>query len=279
MRINKYSFPGLKFLESPELDKSFFNCDICAEQFEAVGRKEAVLTLTADDELYFVSEKTIDVLDKIKAIFFNDLNVFDRVLTSFQCNFEKTYVLTSAGKQILHIYARKIKDSLIVDYTKITNKIQFILSFKIDKERLTFSDNYEHAEYCKDGFILKSKLGCNHIMSFSEKDAEYQIAIDALTMLIFINFVDVETKVIGSSGKSLYIENEKVKNETNFNIKVLDKTWYTTVINSEGFPVKGHLRLQPVGEGRKDRKLIYIEPFEKNGYKREAGILKSKGLV
>ena len=56
-------------------------------------------------------------------------------------------------------------------------------------------------------------------------------------------------------------------------VRFLDATWYTTIVRSEGFGVRGHFRLQPCGTGRKDRKLIYINEFRKHGYVRKARLL------
>jgi hypothetical protein len=53
----------------------------------------------------------------------------------------------------------------------------------------------------------------------------------------------------------------------------LDSTWFTTIVRSEGFKVGGHFRMQPFGKNLSDRKLIWISPFDKNGYTRKAKIL------
>jgi hypothetical protein len=60
--------------------------------------------------------------------------------------------------------------------------------------------------------------------------------------------------------------------ETNPRMTV-DSAWSKTLIKSDGFLVSGHSRMQPVGEGSKYRKLIWIDTFEKEGYTREAKML------
>jgi hypothetical protein len=47
-------------------------------------------------------------------------------------------------------------------------------------------------------------------------------------------------------------------------------TWYTTLVKSDSFKVRGHFRLQPFGSTKAQRKLIWINEFMKNGYTREA---------
>lgn len=56
-------------------------------------------------------------------------------------------------------------------------------------------------------------------------------------------------------------------------VTYLDASWYTTVIHEGDFTVRGHFRLQPCGPGKKDRKLIFVNEFQKHGYVRKARIL------
>lgn len=60
----------------------------------------------------------------------------------------------------------------------------------------------------------------------------------------------------------------KIKNDFNFPIVKVTSKWNITTIRTEGFGVSGHFRLQPY---KNEHKLIFIEPFIKNGYKRGAG--------
>jgi hypothetical protein len=91
--------------------------------------------------------------------------------------------------------------------------------------------------------------------------------------LMFKEYADVEEKlIIKKSGEKIF--NCHYTNNTNRNIRIMDCTWFTTLIKSEGFNVRGHFRLQPCGEGMKDKKLIWINDFKKSGYTREAGINK-----
>ena len=46
--------------------------------------------------------------------------------------------------------------------------------------------------------------------------------------------------------------------------------YYTTIIRSEGFGVKGHFRMQACGRNHREHRLVYIKPFEKKGYTRRA---------
>ena len=53
-------------------------------------------------------------------------------------------------------------------------------------------------------------------------------------------------------------------------VVVVDSTWNKTIIRVGEFGVSGHLRLQPFGKGRTNRKLIYVSDYMKKGYVRNA---------
>lgn len=88
---------------------------------------------------------------------------------------------------------------------------------------------------------------------------------DLFKTLCFIKFANIESKKLEPNQKVKY-ETGKIINETSLPITILDSTWFTTLVKSDAFKVRGHFRLQPYGEGLKDRKLIWISDFEKTGY-------------
>lgn len=65
-------------------------------------------------------------------------------------------------------------------------------------------------------------------------------------------------------------QKNKYFNETKSPIEILDSSWFTTIIRTEGFGVTGHFRLQPYGPGRTMKKWVYINDYEKHGYVRRA---------
>jgi hypothetical protein len=52
----------------------------------------------------------------------------------------------------------------------------------------------------------------------------------------------------------------------------MDSTWFTQLVISNAFNVRGHFRLQPCGPELKERKLIWIQDFQKSGYTRKAKV-------
>jgi hypothetical protein len=96
-----------------------------------------------------------------------------------------------------------------------------------------------------------------------------------VSFLCFIKHVEIETKFVNGGGK-VHHAGEKYVNDTKHKIEILDSTWFTTIVRSEGFMVGdetgGFFRLQPCGKDLADRKLIWVEPFQKQGYTRKAKI-------
>lgn len=101
---------------------------------------------------------------------------------------------------------------------------------------------------------------------------EIGVISDIYTMLLFIKYCPIETKMIKAGKKDKVVGNKYV-NETKSDIEILDSGWFTTIIRSEGFGVGGHFRMQPYGPANAMRKLIWINPFEKTGYTRTAKVL------
>ena len=63
---------------------------------------------------------------------------------------------------------------------------------------------------------------------------------------------------------------EKFLNSIDLPIEIIDSTYYTTIVKSEGFKVRGHMRLQPYGKKKKQKKLIWIKDFQKGVVVRKA---------
>jgi hypothetical protein len=95
------------------------------------------------------------------------------------------------------------------------------------------------------------------------------------TLCMFIKYAEVETKIV--LGKSKRRFGDPYRNDTDFPITYLDSKWFTNIIRSEGFSVRGHFRLQPKKiDGEWTKELIWIADFEKHGYTSKARILNAE---
>jgi hypothetical protein len=107
---------------------------------------------------------------------------------------------------------------------------------------------------------------------------EMSVIADVFSLILFLKYCDLETKEVKGNSRATHIGTKYV-NETKNNIQILDSTWFTTLVRSDGFHVRGHFRFQPCGQGMKDRKLIWISDYDKEGYTRQAKVLSQPTLT
>jgi hypothetical protein len=99
-----------------------------------------------------------------------------------------------------------------------------------------------------------------------------QILARCIFTHLFKKYAKVETKIIPANTHTKGI-NCKYINDTKSNITILDSKWFTDLVNSNSFSVRGHFRLQPKKkDGEWTKELIWINDFIKNGYHRQAKI-------
>jgi hypothetical protein len=118
--------------------------------------------------------------------------------------------------------------------------------------------------------------------SYVHLQSNDEVASEAVKIIIanelFIHFADIETKELQPSRQIWDGPTCLYNNKSKFPIKVIDSAWYTNLISSGAFKVRGHFRLQPCGEKLSKRKLIWISDFEKDGYTRKAKISNNENL-
>lgn len=126
-----------------------------------------------------------------------------------------------------------------------------------------------------ENIIFKSYPDVPPLVKIELHDEVLNVALVAiLSAELFINFAEVETKVMKPNTQIWddRMVNAIYNNKTRGNITVIDSTWYTNLVSSGAFKVRGHFRLQPCGHGRTQRKLTWINDFQKEGYTRKAKI-------
>lgn len=91
-----------------------------------------------------------------------------------------------------------------------------------------------------------------------------------MKILTFVELGDIEViELKGGQNNGGQKDKDKITNRSNNTIYVVDSNWNKLVIRTEGFAVRGHFRLQSCGQNLADRKLIWIDAFEKHGYVRK----------
>lgn len=102
------------------------------------------------------------------------------------------------------------------------------------------------------------------------KDVALHSVMSMVAYHIFKRYANVEVKNARMLDKK--DQDQPIVKTTITDVNYIDCSWFTTIVRSEGFKVRGHFRLQPYKneEHEWDKKLIYISPFEKHGYTRRA---------
>lgn len=100
----------------------------------------------------------------------------------------------------------------------------------------------------------------------------HRLLLDTLLLLLFFKYAEVDEKILPPTKRLKNFECKYV-NDSSSNVSILNITHFTTIHQPNGFPVRGHFRFQPHGEGLKERKLIWIKDFMKEGYTINAKII------
>lgn len=88
--------------------------------------------------------------------------------------------------------------------------------------------------------------------------------------MCFFYLSEHEYKLLKPNEKFGTRKGGKVINDSKGEVTIVNSSWNITAIRTEGFGVRGHFATRWVGSGRNTPKLVYIEPFRKNGYIRKA---------
>lgn len=186
-----------------------------------------------------------------------------------EVNVEEGGVLILEGTPFTHTYYYYIRtfgegenwdyDLLFMDFSKLPNNDEPHLDVFVSREAKSDSN--------------KTLIWKNHLDKGMNRN--YWLLL-ILGFVVFKNYCDIETVEV-EGGRKVKTKNDKYVNETKSNIKVLDCTWFTNLVRTGAFMVGdetgGFLRWQHYGPGKSQKKLIWIDPFEKQGYTRKAKIL------
>jgi hypothetical protein len=152
-------------------------------------------------------------------------------------------------------------------FYKRNGKIEFCYCAKRDAEEgmidLVFTALYVDLE---TGDVTMPDAHINKNMNVNDLTILYKL-------LCFLYLTNNEEVVIPPGKTHGTRKTGKMLNDTPFPVTIVTSKWNITSIRNEGFAVSGHFRLQPCGTGRGNVKLVFIEPFTKNGYKRTAAKL------
>lgn len=79
--------------------------------------------------------------------------------------------------------------------------------------------------------------------------------LEVLIYAMFKKYAQVETKILLPKQKIMGSIVCKYKNDTNLSLTFLDSKWFTNLVKSDAFKVRGHFRLQPKKVGGNGQKI------------------------
>lgn len=148
----------------------------------------------------------------------------------------------------------------------------------------TLYAEYEYVDGQPKLLITDSILHDDNLLlgTIEKRTDEIVIRLRSIAICLAVKkYIKVETVIIPQGtftaveGTPLeYVEKKKVINQTGQEVIVLDSKWFKKIINDNDIPVRGFFRMQnkkdSVGEWYKE--LIFVEPFIRHGYHRNAKI-------
>jgi len=230
-------------------------------------------------------EVNIDLDGFMECFNFNNINVygqnlFEKVISQkfdFFKHYKKMFNefdLTDEGiiigSQISYLYSvEKTKDEYFYHFYEIAGKkdLIHILGYSWGTIKI---ENWKYQAVLTQSSEIAKFTDINY-----DWDSNFDVKIHFVfaimfNHIIFKKFAPIETKQIFASDKVRHRHYKPNKNQLGLKINYITSQWFTNLERSGAFGVKGHWRLQACGEGMKDRKLIWVKDFVKEGYSRRA---------
>jgi hypothetical protein len=249
MKIQRHNYLGLMFdaqIQQQIFDKQKSLMDPRINIIEReVAEKEIQDLLSSDgNKNYLMSGPSIEISSKIRI----DEDKIDY----------KMFCGLPVGKKITIL----INDSLFYRYLVFPTSVLCIWVKTEDA-----GNNLTYVTYTT--FRINTDNG---YLVYPDADKPLQVELfrKFIQYFIFLEFSTLETVTLKPNMKVGTKKQGNYLNGSNQDVVIVDSTWNKIIIRTGDFAVSGHLRLQPIGEGRTLRKLIYIEGFTKNGYVRNA---------
>ncbi len=147
-----------------------------------------------------------------------------------------------------------------------------------------FSAGYQFVENHPKLLMTDSILYDDNLLAGTIQNRIDEIEIRLRFIAVYLavkKYVKVETVIIPQGtytaveGTPLeYVEKKKVINQTGQEVIVMDSKWFKKIVNDNDIPVRGFFRMQNKknAEGEWYKELIFVDPFVRHGYHRNAKI-------
>lgn len=196
------------------------------------------------------------IMDACKMI---DINSIKENIDQTNFDFQSIFILLDNDK------------SGVIKANRFGSDISFILMSNLDNFNRKLNSTYNSYSFASKSFnIEKEDESALRRFVESESVLNYDNSVFVVQLLTYLIYGEITEKHLPPKSQS-YIAGTRFLNNSKLNITFCDTLWKQR-INTDGFKVRGHFRLQPYGEKRENRKLIWIEEFEKHGYNRRATV-------
>lgn len=215
------------------------------------------------NKTYYITKSVIDKLQLLDTKKCMDIEGWK--LFSHLPDFKKTYILPDMPDNYSKYggsgYVRVAKYGDIIFFVHVSSK------FLPPAQRTPTNDSsmyivmlYVDLSKGKDGM-------CPHWNSNDGKG----LAPFLFSLMCFVELCENETIVVEPKAKYGTLKQGKIINTLPCSITVINNTWNVTKIMTGDIPVIGHAQVYWTGQGRQIPKLIFKEPFVKQGYTRISG--------
>jgi hypothetical protein len=256
MKISYRTTPVLQYLENGNIMEVGFDPQDTNSFMKLLGSLPdnyfKTITRNCSKNIFWLSKNFIDGFERVGNKLF-ETGLLDQLPVKGYC------LLREAPLNTGH------KDAFLIDIFEVSSVDQtvfFRFAHFCDEELFILKDMFvQHTVGGSYDVRLKDIFG---YQSTGYNDIE-GIVVNCLLIILFIHYAEIEYKTLGPNQRSKGILCKDVNN-TKSSIKMLDIKHFTTIHQPNGFGVRGHFRWQAHGEGLKDRKLIWINDFVKDGY-------------
>ncbi|MDE7452154.1 MAG: hypothetical protein K2M52_02345, partial [Paramuribaculum sp.] len=198
-------------------------------------------------------------------------NLFPSLLEEFS-KIDKSGILIFPDETL--VYGFGGGQLYIWDFVEQNNYSQLVYSYEYDvdngKSQFHIPESILYDENLFGATTIKERL------DLIERRCCFIVLYEAVK-----KYVKVETVIIPKGtfkdveGTPLeYVEKKKVINQSGQEVIVMDSKWFKKIINDNEIPVRGFFRMQNKknDKGEWFKELIFVEPFIRHGYHRDAKI-------
>lgn len=258
--VNPNNYFGL---DLSEMEKAMFKEAFLKEGVErgkgrmdlAIREQYADMYMTSTEINYLLSNEARATVDKIKLS--NPIDVFEMIIEAAD---EGATILLGKDHYFRYYRIDDIGDDCLVCFwgERVFTGNEGVVDGKVIKD---FYFNYETFRIMKDDWSHPDML---------EKGLIPEIIL-FVKAIIFISCTNVEPYVMKPSQKArpVNMADKKWINKSGMEVTLINADWNRMYISTDGFDVQGHIRFQRHGKGNKEVKIIYINPYRKQGYQRK----------